>query len=164
MGEQIQRAGSTVPSVRPVFHCHEVVLDDNHKLLTKGAVNVPKGVECQGGRVMSVADGCCFGSFGACQDNMRRYCIERGDNPCFREGCIDGGGEGEAKVYKSASAKGCVDRLRVRVEELVRDVDSGVHRFSVDWWDHGVFKALDELIDGGGRHVGGEELNGKRQP
>ena len=155
VGEQIQLAGSAVTSVRPVFHRQKVVLDGSHNLLTKGAVKVLKGIECQGGRVMSVADGCCFRSVGACQDNMSRYWIGRGNDLCFRESYIYGGGEGEAKVYKSAAAEGCVDRLRVRVEELVRDVDRGVHRFAVDWWDHGVFKALGELIDGGGRHVGG---------
>ena len=44
------------------------------------------------------------------------------------------------------------DRRSVHVENLVKRVDCGVHGFAVDRWDCGVFEALDEIIDGGGRH------------
>ena len=40
----------------------------------------------------------------------------------------------------------------------MHSVERGVHRFAVDWWDGGVFEALHKLINGGGRHGGGEEL------
>ena len=54
---------------------------------------------------MSVADICCFGSGSACRDDGRRSGIGGGDNPCCREGRVDGGGEGEAEVFKRAAAK-----------------------------------------------------------
>ena len=37
-------------------------------------------------------------------------------------------------------------------------MDHGVHQLPVIQWDAGVFKALDELVDRGGRHGGGEEI------
>ena len=58
-------------------------------------------------------------------------------------------------MYEHAAAKVCVDGRRVRVEELVHDVDRGIRWFSVNWWDCGVFEALGELIYEGGRHGGG---------
>ena len=66
MGEKTQRAGSALPLVRTVFHPHEVFLDGAQKLLTKGVVNVPKGVGCKRGCVVSVVDGRCFVFGGAC--------------------------------------------------------------------------------------------------
>ena len=41
------------------------------------------------------------------------------------------------------------------VEEIVHGMDRGVRWFAVDWWYCGVFEALSELIDGGGRHCRG---------
>ena len=158
VGKQIQSDGSAIPLVRPVFYPNEVVLDGAHKLLTKVVVYIPKGVESKRGRVVSIADGRYFGSDSACREDRRCSGIGRGHGPCFREGCIDGGGEGEAKVSECAASKVCVDGRRFRVEELVYDVDCGVHRFVIDQWDCGVLKALDELIDGGSRHGGGKEL------
>ena len=59
-----------------------------------------------------------------------------------------------------AAAKVCVDKRRIKVEELVHDIDFGVRQFVVDWWDHGVSKVLGGLIHRGDRHggMGGEEL------
>ena len=34
-------------------------------------------------------------------------------------------------------------------------MDRGIRRFAVDRWDRGVLEALDEFIDGSGRHGGG---------
>ena len=68
-GKQIQRAGSAIPLVRPVFYRHKVVLDVAQKLLPKGTVNVPKYVESKRGRVVSVEDELCFRSGGACRDD-----------------------------------------------------------------------------------------------
>ena len=113
LGEQIQRAGSAIPSVRPLFYPHKVVLDGAQKLLTKGAVYVPKVVEHKRVRVVSVADGCCFMSSGACWDDGHRPGIWRGHYPCCREGCVDSGVKGEAKVSERATAKVCVDRRHV---------------------------------------------------
>ena len=124
----------------------------------KGAVDVPKVFERKRGRVMSVANGRCFESGGAFQYDGRRSGIGRGHEPCFQEGRVDGGGEGEAKVSERAAAKVCVSQRRVWAEELVHGVDFGVRWFAVDRWDCGVFEALDKIIDGGGRHGGGEEL------
>ena len=56
---------------------------------------------------------------------------------------------------KGASAKVGSDGRRVRVQELVHSVKRGVRQLPVNWWDVGVFEALDELVDGGGRHGGG---------
>ena len=53
-----------------------------------------------------------------------------------------------------AAADICVNRHLIQVEELVQGVDCGIRRFAVDRWDRGVFEALDEIIDGGGRHGG----------
>ena len=46
----------------PVFNTHEVVLEGAHNLLTKGVLYIPKGVERERGRVVSVADERYFGS------------------------------------------------------------------------------------------------------
>ena len=46
-------------------------------------------------------------------------------------------------MSESAAAKVCVDRNRVPVEELLHGMDLGVHRIAVNWWDGGVFEALD---------------------
>ena len=101
--------------VRPVFNLHEVVLDGAQKLLTKGAVNVPKVLECKRGCVVSIADGRCFGSGGACRDDGHCSRIRRGHKPCCREGRVDGGGKGEAKAYEFTASKVCGDRRRVRI-------------------------------------------------
>ena len=69
--------------MRPVFHPHQVVLDGAKKLLTKDVVDVPKGVERKRGRILSVADGRCFGSGDAFRDGRRRSGIGRGNDPCF---------------------------------------------------------------------------------
>ena len=158
VGKHIQRARSTIPSVRLVFYPHEVVLDVAHKLFLKGAVYVLKGVKRENGRVVSIIDGRCFGSGGDFRDDRRRSGIGRGKNPCFQKGCLDGGGKGEAKVYERAAANICVDRRRVRFEDIVHGVYCGVRRFAVNWWYCGFFEALDKLIDGGGCQGGGEEL------
>ena len=113
VGEQIQRAGSSVPLVRLVFCPHKVLLDRAQKLSMKGAVDVPKVFERKRGRVMSVANGRCFESGGAFQYDGRRSGIGRGHEPCFQEGRVDGGGEGEAKVSERAAAKVCVSQRRV---------------------------------------------------
>ena len=76
-------------------------------------VYVPKCVERKRCRVVSVADGHSFGSGGACRENRRFSRIGKGHGLCCREGCVDSGGEGEAKVSKSATDKVCVDRRRV---------------------------------------------------
>ena len=80
--EHIQSDGSTIPSMWPVFDPHEVFLDIAQKLMTKGAVYVSKGVERQHGRVTNVADGRCFRSGDAFQDDGRCSKIWRGDDPC----------------------------------------------------------------------------------
>ena len=89
--EKIQAPGSALPLVWPVFDPHKVVLDGAQKLLNKGAVYVLKGVERQCGRVVSVADGRCFRSSGACRYDGRCSGIGRGGYLCCREGCKDGG-------------------------------------------------------------------------
>ena len=38
-------------------------------------------------------------------------------------------------------------------------MDGGLCRFTVNWWDGGVFEALDKLIDGCGCHGGGGGKN-----
>ena len=73
--------------------------------------------------------------------------------------CVDGGGEGEAKMSEHAAAEVYVDGRRVRVEEIVHGVDRGVRWFVINWWDCGVFEALVEIIDGGGRHCMGGGAN-----
>ena len=55
-------------------------------------------------------------------------------------------------MSKRAAAHVCVDRRRVRVEELVDGVDRGIRWFAVNQWDRGVFEALSELIDRVGCH------------
>ena len=91
-------------------------------------------------------------------DHRRLSRIGRGDDPCCPDVRVDSGGEGEAKMSKRITAKVFVDGRRVRFEELVHSVDHGICRFAVNQWDGGVFEALHKLIDGGGRHGGGEEL------
>ena len=88
---------------------HEFFLDGAQKLLMKGAVYVSKDVECQRGCVMSVTDGRCFGSGGACQDDGCCSGIGRGDNLCCHEVRVDGGGEREAEVSERTAAKICVE-------------------------------------------------------
>ena len=58
-------------------------------------------------------------------------------------------------MSERASAEVCVDRRRVRIEEIVHGVDRGIRRFAVNRWYRGGFEALDDLINGGGRHGGG---------
>ena len=82
MGEQIQGAGSAIPSIWTVFDPHKFVFDGTHKLLMNGTVYVSKGVERQSGRIMGVADGCCFGRSGACRDDGGYSRIKRRDDPC----------------------------------------------------------------------------------
>ena len=101
--------------MRLVLDPQEGVLDSAKKLLEKGAVNAVEGDERQRLRVVRVADGRCFGSGGACQDDGRCFGIERGDDSCCRKRCIDGGGEGEAQVSKSAAAKVGGDGSHVQV-------------------------------------------------
>ena len=60
--------------------------------------------------------------------------------------CVDGGGEGEAKMSEHAAAEVYVDGRRVQVEELVHGVDYGVRRFFVDQWDCGIFEAIDKFL------------------
>ena len=93
LDKQIQRDGSAIPSVRPVFYPYKVVLNSAQKLLPNGAVYVPNFFESKRRCVVSVADGLCFGSGGACQDYRRRSVIGRWHNPCCREGHVDGGRE-----------------------------------------------------------------------
>ena len=50
------------------------------------------------------------------------------------------------------------DGRRVRVQELMHCVERGVHCLPVGRWDAGVFEALDKLVDGEGRHGGGEQI------
>ena len=83
--------------------------------MAKGAVDMVESVECQRGRVVCVADGRCFGYGGACSDDGRCSGIGRGDDSCCQKGSIDGGGECEEQVTKSAAAKVGVDRRRVQV-------------------------------------------------
>ena len=154
VGKQIQSAGSVIPSVRPVFYPYKIVLKGAQKLLLKGAVYVPKCVESKCCRVMNVAYGHYFKSGGACQYYKRRSGIGREHNMCCREGRVHSRGEGEVKVSDRATAKVYVDGSRVQVEELMHGVDCGKRRFAVNWWDRGVFEALDKLIDGGVRNGG----------
>ena len=115
MGKQIQHDGYAIPSVRPVFYPFEVFLDGAQKFLPKGAVYIPKCIESKRCRVVGIADRRCFGSGGACRDDGHRSGIGRGYDPCCREVCVDGGGEGEAKVSERASVEVCVDGCRIRV-------------------------------------------------
>ena len=61
-------------------------------------------------------------------------------------------------MSERAAAKVGVDGRRIQVEELMHIVERGVRWFTVNLWDGGVFEALHELIDEGGRHGRGEEL------
>ena len=64
-----------------------------------------------------------------------------GDEPCCQQDRLGGGGEGEAEVSEYAAANCFVDGRRFQVEELVQGMDRGVHRFTVDRWDGGVFRS-----------------------
>ena len=64
-------------------------------------------------------------------------------------------------MSKCAAAEVGVDGRRVLVEDLVHSVERGIHQFAVNRWDAGVFEALHELVNGGVRHDGGEELINK---
>ena len=75
---------------------------------------------------------------------------------CGRKGRIDGGGEGEAQVAEGAADEVGGDGRRVLVQELVHCVERGVRQLPVGRWDAGDFEALDELVDRGGHHGGGE--------
>ena len=77
--------------MRPVFNPHEVVLEGSHNLLTKGVLYVPKGVERERGRVVSVADERYFGSGVACWEHRRHSRIERGGYLFCQEVCVDDG-------------------------------------------------------------------------
>ena len=101
MGKHIQSSVSAIPSVRPVFYPYGVFLDGTHNCLPKGTVYVPKFVESKRGHVVIVADGRCFGSSGTCRDDRVHSGIGRGDDPCFQEDSVDGGGEVKAKVSKN---------------------------------------------------------------
>ena len=78
-----------------------------------------------------------------------------GGNLRCQEGPVESEGEGEAQVPQHAPSKVGSDRRHVRVEELIEGVDCVEHRFAVDRWNLGFFKALDKIINGNGRHVGG---------
>ena len=121
----------------------------------QGAVDVGKGVGSKHRRVVRVSDGRCFGAVRAGQDDRSCAGIERGDDSCGRKGRIDGWEEGEAHVAEGAASEVGGDGRSVRVQELVHRVKRGVHRLPVDRWDVGVLEALDELVNGGGRHGGG---------
>ena len=58
-------------------------------------------------------------------------------------------------MSERAASKVCAEGRRVQVEELVKGVDRGIHWLAVYWWYCGVFKALGEIIDRGGRQGGG---------
>ena len=123
MGKHIQRAGSAIPLVRPVFDLYKDVLNGAHKLLLEAAVHVLKGAKGEHFHIVSVSDGRCFEFGGALCVDKRCSWIGRGHKPYFREGRIDGGGEGESQMSKRASAKVCVDGDHVRLEEIVNCVD-----------------------------------------
>ena len=61
-------------------------------------------------------------------------------------------------MSEGAAAEVGGEERRVRVQEFVHRVERGVRRLPVDPWDAGVFEVLDELVDRGGRHGGGEEI------
>ena len=77
-----------------------------------------------------------------------------GGDSCGREGGIYGGGEGEAKVAEVPAVEVGSDGRGVGVKELVHPVQRGVCRLAVDLRDVRVLEALDEFVDGGGRHSG----------
>ena len=158
MGEQIQCTGSAIPAVRLVLDPQEVVFDSAEKLLVKGSVDVVEGVECQRHRIVLVADGRFFGSGCACWDYGCCSRIGREDDSCVRKGRIDSGGECEVQVAEGAAAEVDGDGRRVRFQELIHCVERGVRWLPVNWWDAGVFEALDELVDRGGCHGGGEKI------
>ena len=82
VGKKIKRAESAIPLVKPVFYLYKVVPEGSQKFLPKGELYVSKCVESQRGRVVGVADRRCFGSGGACRDDMRHSGIGRGHDPC----------------------------------------------------------------------------------
>ena len=100
-------------------------------------------------------DGRSFGAGSSGRDDRRCAGIERGDDSYGRECDIDGGEEGEAQVAEGAASKVGGYGRRIGVQELVNHVQRGVRRLPVDWRNVGVFEALGELVNGGGRHGGG---------
>ena len=83
-----------------------------------------------------------------------RYCARTGlgHDWCCREGCLYYRGKGTAQVAHIAAYEVGTDRCCVGVKEPMEGVDGGVCCFAIDWQDHGVLKALDELLDKGGHH------------
>ena len=61
-------------------------------------------------------------------------------------------------MSERAAAEVGVDGRRVRFEEPVHSMEHDTRWFAVKQLDGGVSEALHKLIEGGGRHVGGEEL------
>ena len=139
MGQQIQRAGFSVPAVRLVEDSEERSVDGAKLLLEQRVVDVQEGVECKRRCIVCVSDGRCFWAGHAVRDERRCAGIERGDDSCGQDGVIDGGGEGEAKVTKGATAKAGSNRRSVGVQELVHTVQRGIYRLPVDWRDVRVF-------------------------
>ena len=152
MGQQIQLSGSAVPTVRLVEHSKERVVNSAEKLLAQRAVDVREGVEGKHCHVVCVLDGRCFEAGHAVRDDGHSAGIERREDSCGQEGGIDGGGEGEAQVDESAASEVGSNRYSVGVKELVHTVQCEVCWPPVNRRDVRVFKALDELVDGGGRH------------
>ena len=122
--------------MRPVLEPDKVVLNGAQKFLLKGAVHVLKHFERKCCRVMSLSEGRCFGSGGACQDDGHCSGIGRGHDRYCQEGPVYGGGEGE--VPERAASKVFANGRRVRAEELVKGVDCGVRHFANDLWYCGV--------------------------
>ena len=69
VGQQIQRDGSAVPTVRLVEHSEERVIDSAKKLLAQRAVDVHEGVKGERRRVVGVLGGCCFRAGRAGRDD-----------------------------------------------------------------------------------------------
>ena len=57
-------------------------------------------------------------------------------------------------MAEGAAAKVGRDGHSIGVQELVHPVQSGICRIPVDRRDVRVFEALNEIVDGGGRHGG----------
>ena len=120
--------------------------------MAKRAINVREGVKGERCRVLGVPDGRCFGAGHAGRDGGCCTGIEWGDDSCGREAGIDGGGDGKAQVAEGPAANGSSDRRGVGVKEIVHPMQCSVCRLAVDQRDVRALKALDELVDGGGRH------------
>ena len=71
VGQQIQSAGSDVPTVRLVEHSKEHVVDGAKKLLAERAVDVREGVKGERRHTMGVLDGRCFRDGRAGRDDGR---------------------------------------------------------------------------------------------